>query len=220
VLSKLLRAKTAAVAGLTLLSIGGVAAAATGPAPTSGERAVTSASPRTPDGQVGHAQGDAATLIHGPDAATPTNGSTPGKPSDHAAAPDASGAARHGLCQAWSAGRGDENGQRADSTAFQGAGRRGGRRRPDPRLLPGGGRRLGQAWTAACRATQHQTGPAPRQRPPARERAERTADDHLTRSCDDLRDLGPFPGWRSPAVAPVGVVVPVAGMPRKRQDGR
>jgi hypothetical protein len=33
------------VAGLTLLSIGGVAAAATGPAPTSGERAVTSASP-------------------------------------------------------------------------------------------------------------------------------------------------------------------------------
>jgi hypothetical protein len=113
VLSKLLRVKTAAVAGLSLLSIGGVAAA-TGLAPASGERAVTSASPRTPDGQVGHAQGDAATLIHGPDAATPTNGSTPGKPSDHA-----SGAARHGLCQAWSAGRGDENGQRADSTAFQ-----------------------------------------------------------------------------------------------------
>ena len=118
-LSKLLQVKTAAVAGLTLLSIGGVAAAATGLAPASGERAATSASPRTPDGQVGHAQGDAATLIHGPDAATPTNGSTPGKPSDHAAGPDASGAARHGLCQAWSAGRGDENGQRADSTAFQ-----------------------------------------------------------------------------------------------------
>lgn len=118
-LSKLLRVKTAAVAGLTLLSIGGVAAADTGLAPASGERAVTSASPRTPDGQVGHAQGDAATLIHSPDAATPTNGSTPGKPSDHAAGPDASGAAKHGLFQAWSAGRGDENGQRADSTAFQ-----------------------------------------------------------------------------------------------------
>ena len=117
-LSKLLQVKTAAVAGLTLLSIGGVAAA-TGLAPASGERAVTSASPRTPDGQVGHAQGDAATLIHGPDAATPTNGSTPGKASDHPAGPDASGAARHGLCQAWSAGQGDENGRRADSTAFQ-----------------------------------------------------------------------------------------------------
>jgi hypothetical protein len=119
VLSRLLRVKTVAVAGLTLLSIGGVAAAATGLAPASAERAVTSASPRTPDGQVGHAQGEAATLIHRPDAAAPTNGSTAGKPSDHAAGPDASGAARHGLCQAWSAGQGDENGKRADSTAFQ-----------------------------------------------------------------------------------------------------
>jgi hypothetical protein len=119
VLSKLLRVKTVAVAGLTLLSIGGVAAAATALAPASAERAVTSASPRTPDGQVGHAQGEAATLIHRPDAAAASSGSTSGKPSDHAAGPDASGAARHGLCQAWSAGQGDENGKRADSTAFQ-----------------------------------------------------------------------------------------------------
>jgi hypothetical protein len=119
VLSKLLRVKTVAVAGLTLLSIGGVAAAATGLAPTSAERTVTSASPHTPDGQVGHAQGEAATLIHRPDAASATNGSTAGKSSDQAAGPDASGAARHGLCQAWSAGQGDENGKRADSTAFQ-----------------------------------------------------------------------------------------------------
>ena len=118
-LSKLLRVKTVAVAGLTLLSIGGVAAAATGLTPASAERAVTSASPHTPDGQVGHAQGEAATLIHRPDAASATDGSTPGKPSDHATGPDASGAARHGLCQAWSAGQGDENGKRADSTAFQ-----------------------------------------------------------------------------------------------------
>ena len=56
-LSRLLRVKTVAVAGLTLLSIGGVAAAATGLAPASAERAVTSASPHTPDGQAGHAQG-------------------------------------------------------------------------------------------------------------------------------------------------------------------
>jgi hypothetical protein len=117
--SKFLRVKTAAVAGLALLSIGGVAAAATGLAPASAERAAKQASPRTPDGQVGHAQGEAATLIHGPDSAAATNGSTAGKPSDHATGPDLSGAARHGLCQAWLAGQGDEHGKRADSTAFQ-----------------------------------------------------------------------------------------------------
>ena len=116
--SKFLRVKTAAVAGLALLSIGG-AAAATGLAPASAERAAMSASPRTPAGQVGHAHGEAATLIHRPEGSGAANSSTSDKSSDHATGPDASGAARHGLCQAWSAGRGDENGQRADSTAFQ-----------------------------------------------------------------------------------------------------
>jgi len=120
VLSKLLRVKTAAVAGLALLSIGGVAAAATtGLTPASAERAATSASPRTPDGQVGHAQGEAATLIHRPEGAAATNSSTSDQPSDHATGPDASGAARHGLCQAWLAGQGDEHGKREDSTALQ-----------------------------------------------------------------------------------------------------
>ena len=117
--SKFLRVKAAAVAGLALLSIGGVAAAATGLAPASAERAATPASPRTADSQVGHAQGEAATLIHRPDGAAATDSSTADKPSDHAAGPDASGAARHGLCQAWLAGQGDEHGKRADSTAFQ-----------------------------------------------------------------------------------------------------
>jgi hypothetical protein len=116
--SKLLRVKTAAVAGLALLSIGGAAAAATGLAPASAERAATQASPRTPDGQVGHAQGEAATLIHGREGAAAANGSTSDKPND-ATGPDASGAARHGLCQAWLAGQGGEHGKRMDSTAFQ-----------------------------------------------------------------------------------------------------
>ena len=116
--SKFLRVKTVAVAGLALLSIGGVAAAATGLAPASAERAAEQASPRTPDGQVGHAQGEAATLIHRPDGAAATKSSAPDKSSD-AVGPDASGAARHGLCQAWFAGQGDEHGKRADSTAFQ-----------------------------------------------------------------------------------------------------
>ena len=117
--SKLVPVKTAAAAGLAFLSIGGLAAAAAGLAPAAGERAPAQASPHTPDGQVGHGQGDAATLIRGSNAAAATNSSALGKSSDHAAGPDASGAARHGLCQAWSAGRGDENGKRADSTAFR-----------------------------------------------------------------------------------------------------
>ena len=117
--SKFLRVKTAAVAGLALLSIGGAAAAATGLASASAERAATQASPRTPDGQVGHAQGEAATLIHRPQGAAAANSSTSDKPSDHPTGPDASGAARHGLCRAWLAGQGDEHGKREDSTAFQ-----------------------------------------------------------------------------------------------------
>jgi hypothetical protein len=115
---KFLRVRTAAVAGLALLSIGGAAAAATGLTPASAQRA-TLASPRTPDGQVGHAQREAATLIHRPDDTAATKSSAPDKSSDHAVGPDASGAARHGLCQAWFAGQGDEHGKRADSTAFR-----------------------------------------------------------------------------------------------------
>ena len=116
--SKPPRVRTAVVAGLALLSIGGVAAAAAGPAPASAERA-TQASPRTSDGQVGHAQGDAAILLHGPDGTAAASSSASAKPGEHAVGPDASGAARHGLCQAWFAGQGDEHGKRADSTAFQ-----------------------------------------------------------------------------------------------------
>jgi hypothetical protein len=117
--SKFLRVKTAALAGLALLSIGGAAAAATGLAPAAAERAATQASPGTPGGQVGHAQGEAATLIHRPEGATAAKNSTSDKLGDHATGPDASGAAKHGLCQAWLAGQGGEHGKRADSTAFQ-----------------------------------------------------------------------------------------------------
>jgi hypothetical protein len=115
--SKLLRVRTATVAGLALLSIGGAAAAATDLGPASAERA-THASSRTPDGRVGHAQGDAAILIHGRGGAA-ADRSTPDKPRDGATGPDASGAARRGLCRAWLAGQGDEHGKRSDSTAFQ-----------------------------------------------------------------------------------------------------
>ena len=117
--SKFLRVKTAAVAGLALLSIAGAAAAASGLAPAAAERAARPAAPGTPDGQVGHAQGEAATLIHRPEGAAAAKSSTSDTPGDPATGPDASGVARHGLCQAWFAGQGGEHGKRADSTAFQ-----------------------------------------------------------------------------------------------------
>ena len=120
--SKLLRVKSAAVAGLVLLSIGGVAAAATGLTPAAAERAATQARtvPAAP-GNGAHANGEAVTATlpgaQGAAAATRTSGS--GTPADHAAGPDASGSARNGLCQAWLAGQGDVHGQRAEAPAFQ-----------------------------------------------------------------------------------------------------
>jgi hypothetical protein len=117
--SKLLRVRTVAVAALALLAIGGVAAAAGGLAPASAERAATAAAARASGGQAAHEIGDAAARTHGPSAAAATNSSGPDKPGDHVAGPDASGAARHGLCQAWSAGQGDDHGKRADAPAFQ-----------------------------------------------------------------------------------------------------
>jgi hypothetical protein len=117
--SKLLQGRTAAVAALALLSIGAMAAGASALASAAAERAATSASSRVSHSQVAHATGDAAAKTHGPSAATVTNSSGPDKPSDHVAGPDASGAAKHGLCQAWSAGQGDDHGKRADAPAFQ-----------------------------------------------------------------------------------------------------
>ena len=117
--SKLLRVRTATVAALALLSIGAMAAAASGLASTAAERAATAASSRASGGQAAHQIGAAAARTHGPNAAAATNSSGPGRPSDQVAGPDASGSAKHGLCQAWSAGQGDDHGKRADTPAFQ-----------------------------------------------------------------------------------------------------
>jgi hypothetical protein len=120
--SKFLRVKSATVAGLTVLSLGGVAAAANGLAPASAERAATQAQtmPAEP-GNGAHARGEAvaATLPDAPAAAAGTKDSSSDKAADHAAGPDASGPAKQGLCQAWLAGQGDVHGQRADAPAFQ-----------------------------------------------------------------------------------------------------
>jgi hypothetical protein len=114
--SKLLRAKVAAAVIVALLSLGGVAAAATGllPATTGLPAAVqrkAGDAPADPGG--GSATGNDRSASR--PAATVT---TAGK--DHAATgPDASGAARKGLCQAWQSGQGGEHGKREDSTAFK-----------------------------------------------------------------------------------------------------
>jgi hypothetical protein len=114
--SKLLRVRTAAVAGLAALSLGGVAAATTGLAPATAERAIQ-ARPGTSGGHAASAHGEAASTVHDADAATAN--SSAGRSSDHATGPDASGAARRGLCRAWLAGQGDDHGRRADAPAFQ-----------------------------------------------------------------------------------------------------
>jgi hypothetical protein len=120
--SKFLRARSATVAGLVLLSIGGVAAAATGLAPAAAKRAVTPAQSR-PDapGKGAHARGEAvtATLPDSAGAAAAVKRTGAGTPADHAAGPEASGPATHGLCQAWLAGQGDVHGRRTDAPPFQ-----------------------------------------------------------------------------------------------------
>jgi hypothetical protein len=114
--SKLLRVRTVVVAGLAALSLGGVAAATAGLAPAAAERA-TQAAASTAGGQAAFAHGEAATFVHAPAAAAADSSAS--RSSDHGPGPDASGAARHGLCQAWLAGQGDVHGRRADSPAFQ-----------------------------------------------------------------------------------------------------
>ena len=115
--SKLLRVRTVVVAGLAALSLGGVAAATAGLAPAAPERA-TQAAASTAGGQAAFAHGEAATFVHAPGGAAATDSSA-SRSSDHGPGPEASGAARHGLCQAWLTGQGDDHGRRADSPAFQ-----------------------------------------------------------------------------------------------------
>ena len=114
---KLLRVRTVILAGLAALSLGGVAVAAEGLSPVSAERA-TQAPPSKSGDQAASAHGQAPTSVRDPDAAGAASASA-ARSSDHATGPDASGAARHGLCQAWAAGQGDDHGRRADAPPFQ-----------------------------------------------------------------------------------------------------
>jgi len=156
--SKVFSVKAAAAVLAALLSIGGVAAAATGLLPGQAEPLADQAASTTGAGAAGHGLvGDAAVVDL--DAAAKTglcrawqagqgtdNGRRAESPAFRAlavaaggadnvaayckdatatdkhgaaAGPDARGAARDGLCRAWQAGQGADNGRRADSVAFQ-----------------------------------------------------------------------------------------------------
>jgi hypothetical protein len=104
VLTKVLTAKMAAAAAIAALSVTGVAAAATGTLPDPAQR-------------VAHQMLGAAGVPAPDNGSQDTKGAANG---DHeATGPDASGAARDGLCRAWQAGQGGDHGRRNDSTAFK-----------------------------------------------------------------------------------------------------
>jgi hypothetical protein len=97
--SKFLSVKAAAAVLAAVLSVGGVAAAATGMLPgRAAQQATDHASSAVGGGSPAQAQGNGQSAAKGP---------------------DASGSAKNGLCQAWQSGQGGSNGKREDSTAFQ-----------------------------------------------------------------------------------------------------
>jgi hypothetical protein len=114
--NRILPVKAAAVAVVAMLSVGGVAAAATGLLPGSAEQATKQASASPAGGR--SAKGDAAIMINDRDAQAASGGLARARQGS-AVGPDASGPAKTGLCQAWLAGQGGNQGKRADSPAFQ-----------------------------------------------------------------------------------------------------
>jgi len=157
VLTKLASVKAAAAVLAALLSIGGVAAAATGLLPGQAEQVADQAPSTTGPGAAGHDVGAAAVVgLDGAAKAGLCQAWQAGQGADHgrraespafralavaasgadnvaaycedatatdghgaATGPDASGAARDGLCRAWKSGQGADSGRREDSVAFQ-----------------------------------------------------------------------------------------------------
>jgi hypothetical protein len=114
--SKVFTIKAAAAALVAVLSLGGIAAAATGLLSDQASQVAEKATATT--------AADAAALGLGKAAAadlagTAPAGSTAGQGREAAVGPDATGAARAGLCRAWQAGQGTDHGRRMDAVAFQ-----------------------------------------------------------------------------------------------------
>jgi hypothetical protein len=112
--SKVFTMKAAAAALVAVLSIGGIAAAATGLLPGQASPVADQASATTGADAAAHRLGEAAVADVG---GTP-GGSTGGQGRESAVGPDAA-AARAGLCRAWQAGQGADHGKRTESVAFQ-----------------------------------------------------------------------------------------------------
>jgi hypothetical protein len=113
---KVLTMKAAAAALVAVLSIGGVAAAAGGLLPDQASPVADQAPATTGADAAAQGLGKAAAANLGGAADA---GSADGQGRDSAVGPDASAAARAGLCRAWQAGQGADHGQKADSVAFQ-----------------------------------------------------------------------------------------------------
>jgi hypothetical protein len=160
--SKAFTMKAAAAALVAVLSVGGIAAAATGLLPGQASPAADREAATTAADAAGQGLGAAASVeldaaaqaglcralqdgqgaVHGSPADTPASqalaaaaggagnvtsyceditagASADGQGVESAVGPDATGAARAGLCRAWQAGQGTDQGRRADSVAFQ-----------------------------------------------------------------------------------------------------
>ena len=113
---KVLTIKAAAAALVAVLSLGGVAAAAGGLLPDQASPVADQTPATTGTDAAAHGLGKAAAANLG-GAANAGSAESRGRAS--AAGPDASGAARAGLCRAWQAGQGADHGQKADAVAFQ-----------------------------------------------------------------------------------------------------
>jgi hypothetical protein len=109
--------KAAAAALVAVLSLGGIAAAA-GLLPDQASPVADQKKPATTDaaGGAAHGLGEAATTDLGGSAGA---GAADGQGREAAVGPDATGAARAGLCRAWAAGQGGDQGRRMDAVAFQ-----------------------------------------------------------------------------------------------------
>jgi hypothetical protein len=113
---KVFTMKAATAALVAALSIGGVAAAATGLLPDQASPVANQAAATTAADAAAHDLGKATVANMG---GTAKAGSTDGQGRESAVGPDATAAARAGLCRAWEAGQGGDHGRRMDSVAFQ-----------------------------------------------------------------------------------------------------
>jgi hypothetical protein len=113
---KALTMKAAAAALVAALSLGGMAAAASGLLPDQASPATDQAPATTGADAAAHGLGKAAAANLGESAQA---GAADGQGRESAVGPDATAAARVGLCRAWQAGQGGEQGRRMDAVAFQ-----------------------------------------------------------------------------------------------------